>query len=335
MPGVGVQQVVEVEADVGPRCGRSAGSSRTAVDALIAIGVDLPGQGQIDRLERATAAPADAPRFDVCRMRAVDVVVGRQRRAVGRHERVDRRRLHVWRRAIDRAHAARRSSAPCRSRAAIRRQPRLVHRARVRSAAFASTDPAVTKSSGSASVHLAVVADAAARAGAALEREAVARPRVHGEIDAVPVGGDVAVVAARRCSSCPPRRSASVRSWSRTSPGIRRRRADSGCVGAVIVTVSKSAGVERAIVGEEEVAPRAPAVATSTDTRGRISCCTRRRRTASRTGRTPQPSSTSGLTRRRAERVAEVPVRATRRRRRRRSRRCSRPAGSSASQSAT
>src|SRR5688572_29644019 len=93
-PRVGVQQVVEIEADVGRGAAKAEHFRDPQIDRFDAIWIYLPGQREINGLEREPGRER-TPQVRRLQNRAVDVVIGRQRCTVGRDERVDSRGLHA------------------------------------------------------------------------------------------------------------------------------------------------------------------------------------------------------------------------------------------------
>src|SRR5262245_32135233 len=88
-PRVRVEQVVEVECDVGSRAAESQNLADAHVDAIETIRELVSEREQVDRLERLTGR--ERPDRLLLQNRARDVVVGRERIAVA-SDRVARRR---------------------------------------------------------------------------------------------------------------------------------------------------------------------------------------------------------------------------------------------------
>ena len=82
-PGVGVEQVVEVEPDVGPGSPEAQDLREAHVDGVDPIGVELAGQGQVDGGVGGVAGERAPERRD--HLGVADGVVGRQPRTVGGH----------------------------------------------------------------------------------------------------------------------------------------------------------------------------------------------------------------------------------------------------------
>ena len=179
------QHVVEVEPDGAPGSPEAQDLREAHVDAVDAIGIELPGQREVHSRVLGVAGKRTSERRD--HLGVGDGVVGRQRCTVGRHS-PTRRRIGL--RPQDRAHLHVDLRHDVIGEAAPVPQPHLVDLARA--------DLLVPQCLGQRGGDLAGVPDATAGTEAALQREAVVHTGIHGQVGPLPVRRDVAVVTRER-----------------------------------------------------------------------------------------------------------------------------------------